>query len=75
VLNFNEICDRLLGYMENSLLWLLDPEDDGVVTLRNLSNYLTFGMALDTRKLELSTEDILSISESHLYVHLREHSD
>jgi len=45
--------------MENSLLWLLDPEDDGAAILWNVSNYLSFGMALDARKIEFLTEDIL----------------
>jgi len=54
---------------------VLDPEDDGAVILRNVSNYLTFGTELDARRLESSTEDILSVSEDHSYIHLREHSD
>jgi len=49
---------------------VLDPEDDGIV-----SNYLTLGVALDARRLESSTEDILSVSESDSYIHLRGHSD
>lgn len=61
--------------MENSLLWVLDPEDDGTAILRNVSNYLTFGVALDARRLESSTEDILSVSESHSYIHPRELSN
>jgi len=41
----------MMGYMENCLLWVLDPEDDGALILRNVSNYLTFGTALDARRL------------------------
>jgi hypothetical protein len=60
-----------MGYMENSLLGLLDPEEDGAVILQNVSNYLSFGTTLDARRFEFALEAVLPVSESHSYIHLR----
>jgi hypothetical protein len=51
-----------MGYMENSLLGLLDPEEDGAVILQNVSNYLSFGTTLDARRFEFSLEAVLPVS-------------
>jgi hypothetical protein len=42
-----------MGYIENPLLGLLDREEDCAVILQNVSNYLSFGMTLDARRLFL----------------------